>query len=314
MQKYCLIAFAIAMLCTACGDPLPQPQEPLVTNEGVAKIPLISTSSNGNRYRLTGAMFIIDGPRHILLTEAETAADEVTLPLPAGAYTIRLEGNWQLERIDPISEQVPAVLVSPNPLAFSITGRQTQQVRFIFKVPGEGTLNVGFSVDTGGWFRGTMHFTSASPNSNENPLAALVGQAVPFLISYDTSTLNRFEDFEGRSLLYISANNSFVQFGGGPPALLHDRIGPSLSNVPFYFGLMRQISNSLTTSSFVIQSPPEREFVTLYVSQGISFGGVIDDDGFPTPQLFELNAEFELVALDAGGFVYGYMVGTGAAL
>ncbi|GHG76494.1 hypothetical protein [Comamonas sp. JC664] len=310
MQKFNLTACLIAMLCAACGEVSTNPPEQLVTNEGVATIPLISTASNGDRYRLTGAVFIIEGPRFVILSEADTAADEVSLALPAGAYTIRLEGDWRLERIDPAPEQIPAVLVSPNPLAFSITGRQTQHVRFVFKVPGEGTVNIGFSADTGGWFRGTMYFTGGGGG----PLAALVGQEVPFLISYDTSTINRFADVGGQSLLHISANSSSVQFGGPHASILHDRIGPALSNVPFQFGLTRQFANSVATSSFQIHSHPEREYVTLDVSTGIPFGGVIDDEGFPTPQPFEFDALFDLSAPFAGGSVYGYMVGTGSAL
>jgi hypothetical protein len=270
----------------ACGgQPSGGPQEPVepAAGEGVVQLPLVSTSTDGQRYRLVGASFEITGPRSVTLTD--TTPDTLNLPLPAGAYTIRINGNWTMERVGPPAEPVQATLVSPNPLPFTIDEGQVRAVRFQFKFPGDGQANVGITVDSGGYVTGTIAFEQViSDNTTPNPFASLAGQSVPFLISWDTATLTR-ESMGSDRMVSVQTGPVHVQFGGPYSQLLHDRVAPGLQGLPTSFSLRASSYGGFFFTGFRLMAfqgePYELEI------GAANFTGALDADGYPATRPFE---------------------------
>ena len=306
MRKFNYSIIALALLVWACGGTPTQPQEPREpqAGEGVVQLPLTSTGADGQRYRLVGATFIITGTQSA--TIADTSADTVRLPLIAGTYTIRLEGPWRMERVEAPGQPVPASLISPNPMAFSLEEGQTRNVRFLFKLPGNGTADVGFTVDTGGWFRGTLNFEQMPPEP-ENSLASLVGTSVPFVISWGTAEVSRVDEF-GTKSLYVEAGLPTVQFGGPYSELLHDRIAPALQTGALGFSLSTTPDGLTTFSGFDLIAEPNGAFA-LHIEDLPPFPGVLDAEGFPAARPFDFES---FVSLTNHGPQDGHVFGMAA--
>src|SRR5262249_1816521 len=98
-----------------CGGGSTEPVVP--EGSGRLELPLIAQGPDGGPYQLVNATFIITGPQNLTITH--TSSDEVTVPLIAGVYSIRLDGNWHLDRSEERGQPIPAELFSPNPMTFA---------------------------------------------------------------------------------------------------------------------------------------------------------------------------------------------------
>jgi hypothetical protein len=297
MTKVKFSAVVIALFLAACGgSPSTQPQEPVVPQEGegVVQLPLTTQGSQGEMYRLTGATFAITGAKAVTLSD-DSHAPSVSAALPAGNYTIQLNTGWTLERMGPTVETVQATLVSPNPMPFTIQEGQTRSVRFLFKVPGNGNAEVGFSVDTGGWMSGTFDFAPLDGPSTGNPFEALAGTSVPFVMSFESSNVSTSGGFNTRMTI-INPSPISVQFGGTYSELMHERLAPAFQGATFPISLVAQ-DGSMYVSGFIIQSR-QGELFTLEVLASAPFTGVLDAQGYPEARPFQFEAPFDLVKGD----------------
>lgn len=308
MQKLSLAVCALAMLIAACGESSSTgPYAPIRANEGVLRLPLVSTTSNGVQYRLVGATFVITGTESLTITD--TSPDTLTVPLMAGIYSIQLEGEWHVERVGTPSEIVPVTLISPNPMAFSLAERDARDIRFLFKVPADGNANVGITVDEGGWITGTMRFTGHSPQDPSNEYAELVGQEVPFTISFEFAWLTR-NYWRG---LTVETNAIVVQFGGSYSALLHGQIARYLSGDMAKFELNRGNSDLLYFDNFTTMGmgSPGATPYHLQMTGRHLFRGVLDSDQVPASQPFPFTTDVLLRRYDSDDRLHGVATGTG---
>ncbi len=282
MRKLNFSVCVLALVVMACGGaPANGPQEPVepAAGEGVVQLPLLTTGTDGQRYRLVGASFEITGPRSVTITD--TTPDTVNVMLPAGTYTIRLNGDWHLERMGSPVEQLQATLVSPNPLPFTVDEGLVRTLRFQFKFPGDGHANVGINADSGGYVTGTIAFDQlVSSGTHPNPFASLVGQSVPFLISWETAT----HHLSPGGMVSVNTGPVSVQFGGAYSQFLHDRVAPGFQGMPTSFNLSAS-GGTLFFSGFRLVAnrgePYELEIgATNYV-------GAVDSEGSPALRPFE---------------------------
>ncbi|RKH44629.1 hypothetical protein D7Y23_27295 [Corallococcus sp. AB050B] len=203
---------ALALLALACGE-VSETSTPVIRDgEGLLELPLVSTSA-GRSYKLVGATFAITGPQNATITD--TSAESVSVALMAGSYSIQMNGDWHVERTDAPGVTVPVTLVSPNPMAFTLGEGETLPVRFLFKVPGDATANVGIGVDSGGWISGTIEFESNLPpyGGNQGIFTEVAGKTVPFVISFESSTVTRSMEY-GRKRTNIQTSPVTFQLGG----------------------------------------------------------------------------------------------------
>jgi hypothetical protein len=299
------------LFMAACGGAPSTQQEPREpqAGEGVLQLPMTSTTSDGQRYRLVGATFAITGPQSVNITD--TSPDTVSVPLPAGAYSIRLEGQWHLERADAPGQSVQASLVSPNPMPFSLDEGQARAVRFIFKIPGSATADVGISVDTAGWFTGTFDFAPNDPEGYpQNPLESLAGTSVPFVISWNTATVIRQNEEYSKAIM-VETGPITVQFGGAYSELLHDRLATSLQGAQARFTVLAIGGGLLDFSGIQLQFPDgnrrDRFELSIERSNG-PFVGVVDENGLPAARPFDVQTPFHLMLATPGPI--GYATGT----
>jgi hypothetical protein len=123
---------------------------------GSINLPLTSTVGD-TIYRLNLATFTITGPA--LGGKPRVIKPPVTEPvhnelLPVGSYSIQLEKGWVLEKGDATGKflAVPAQLVTPNPVAFDVTGLAPGDAFFGFVTKsgdvslGNGSVNVRIGV------------------------------------------------------------------------------------------------------------------------------------------------------------------------
>ncbi|QDE97899.1 hypothetical protein [Myxococcus xanthus] len=309
MQKLSLAACALAMLIAACGESSSTgPYTPIRATEGVMRLPLVSTAPNGVQYRLVGAVFVITGTESLTITD--TSPDTLIVPLVAGTYSIQLEGDWHVERVGTPSEVVPVQLISPNPMAFSLAERDMREIRFLFKLPADGNANVGITVDEGGWITGTMRFTDHWPRDPPSEYAELVGQEVPFTISFEFAYLSR-SYWRGLS---VATNELVVQFGGPYSALLHDHIARYLSGDTARFELNRGESNLIYFDNFTTMgmSTTGNTPYHLQMTGRHLFRGVLDSEQIPVSQPFPFTTEVTLQRYDTSeGMLRGVATGTG---
>lgn len=289
MRLWNLGACVLALFVVACGgETLTVQQEPA----GTLQLPLVSSTADGKVYRLVGATFNIIGTQTVTLTD--TSADTVQTTLTAGTYTIQLAGGWRMERADAPGTAVPATLMSPNPLPFSVTKDATTVVRFQFKLPGDGTADVGIVVDKGGWLAGTLHFTELDGASESSEWAQLVGKDVPFLISFPSATYNR-ESFRE---LDVETGLVTVQFGG-PYSKLLERAAASMQGSWINFSLRAPgPANTLEFGGMFFYGPPGRFEFNLYPSG--TFEGAVDGEGYPAVRPFQFEAPMVYLRDSAG--------------
>ncbi len=277
MRLWNVGACILALFVVACGgDPVTVVQQEAA---GTLQLPLVSSTSDGTAYRLVGATFNITGTQTVTLTD--TSGDTVQTPLLAGAYTIQLASGWTMERVGAPGTAVPATLMSPNPLPFSITKDTATVVRFQFKLPGTGTADVGIVVDSGGWLAGTLHFTELDGASESSEWAQLVGKDVPFLISFASATYNRDSSRE----LDVETGPITVQFGG-PYSKLLERAAASFQGSWLNFSLRAPgPANTLEFGGMFFFGPPDRFEFNLYPSG--HFEGAVDGEGYPAVRPFQ---------------------------
>ncbi|WP_143195654.1 hypothetical protein [Archangium sp. Cb G35] len=284
MRLLNLGASVLALVVVACGGGTftAEPQE-----AGTLQLPLTSTSPSGTVYRLVGAAFNITGPQAVSVTD--TAADTVQVPLQAGSYTIQLASGWTMERADAPGTAVPATLLSPNPLTFTVKKDVPTQVRFMFKLPGDGTADVGIHVDSGGWVAGTIHVeVSDSSGPDVDPYGELVGKDVPFLISFESFTTGR----DGFGVTTVHTSPVTVQFGGVPSEQL-ERVAASLEGSMFSFTLLRSGSGMVDFGGGRIENLGADIRLELYPGS-LPFTGLLDAEGYPLFRPFETESPMNL--------------------
>jgi len=319
MKRMYLAVISLALVLTACGGAgtgTGRPGLALREGEGVVELPLLSTGSGGQSFRLVGATFDIKGLENQSITD--TTADTLTVQLPAGGYTVELKGDYHLERLTPgaPAETIPATLISPNPLPFTVAEGEARTVRFLFKTPADGTTDIGFSVDTGGWITGTLDFAPTQDPSIPPDLAELVGKSVPFAVSFDSATLTRNTGFN--PALVATAQSVSVQFGGPFSVLLNERIAPALSRgfLTLDLAVDTSTANLYIREFFVDGLSPHGGAGDLYMLRtgaSTSFRGTIDGEGVPTPQdLPALILPFSLGHPSNGRLIQGTMRATGS--
>ncbi|AKJ00496.1 putative lipoprotein [Archangium gephyra] len=253
---------------------------------GTLQLPLSTPGADGKVYRLVGATFHITGTQTV--TVSDTAADTVQTTLQAGSYTIELASGWTMERADAPGVAVPATLRSPNPLPFFVKKNETTQVRFLFKLPGEGTADVGIHVDSGGWFAGTLRFDVLDGDFGPmNPYSGLVGTSVPFVLSFESFTVTH-DSWDKTT--HMETGPATLQFGGAPSEQL-ERVAASLKGRPFFFSLRLDSSGKAFLMGSSLYNP-ESSLQFEILSSFESFTAVLDSDGYPvfSPIAFEAGA------------------------
>ncbi|NNB97373.1 hypothetical protein HI113_26080 [Corallococcus exiguus] len=253
MQRLKWFVGAIALLALACGE-VSETSTPVIREgEGLLELPLVSTSA-GRSYKLVGATFAITGPQNA--TIADTSAESVSLALMAGKYTIQMNGDWHVERTDVPGITVPVTLVSPNPLTFTLGEGETRPVRFLFKVPGDGTADVGIGVDSGGWVSGTLVFEPRSPPPPGSPADIFVdmgGKSVPFVISYESSTVTRSIEY-GYKRIQVQSGPVTVQFGGETTAAVQQQFVAALKGATLSFFMEASGPNSVYMGTLFLEN------------------------------------------------------------
>jgi hypothetical protein len=283
VQLRILGACALALLVAACGG------ETVTTEQqemGTARLPLTSPSPNGKLYRLVGATFEFAGPQTVTVTD--TSADTVMVPLPVGTYTAKLGGAWRLEDVAAPGTTVLAQLVSPNPLPLFVTKDQVSEVRFQFKLAGDGTADVGIRVDKGGWLSGTIQFTELQ-SPTPGPFDELVGKSVPFLLSYESGTLLRESNY-GKSVI-VMADLTTVQFGGAPSEVLA-RAAASMKGSTVSFSLRANQEGRLEFGGLYPRNSPNPDAFKLDMMGGPAFVGPVDSEGYPALRPFETESPY----------------------
>ncbi|RYZ39236.1 MAG: hypothetical protein EOO71_20900 [Myxococcaceae bacterium] len=297
---------AIALLAVACGE-ASIPSTPVVhEGEGLLELPLVATTTAGRSYKLVGASFAITGPQSITITD--TSADTVSVPLLAGLYSVQMTGTWHVERTDAPGQTVPATLVSPNPMSFTVGEGQTRPVRFLFKVAGEATADVGFSVDHGGWISGSVEFTLLGGPQYPSIFASLGGTTVPFVISFASSTVTRFPGpYEKR--VEVVTSPVTLQFGGTASDALQSRVVPALEGLPLVLRMTRTPYNSEVEIEPIVLGNMETGAELRLEAQ--SADGAGDSDGYPTLQPLAFEGFFSIMRNGLGyydsasGWVHG---------
>jgi len=146
-----------ALLCL-CFVPLPACQSvergsASESASGTLQLPLVATS-NGQRYRLRNASFVIEGPTPVVLdVEQDLERTVLSVPLVVGSYQMTLQGEWFLERLDASGPvRVDATLVSSMPVNFEIGTSETRSITLSFTTDAgtisfeQGTLAIGIDV------------------------------------------------------------------------------------------------------------------------------------------------------------------------
>lgn len=147
-----LWVLAMAPACGSAGDKTSVETPAPV---GTLRLSLTGVSNSGVSYRLRSGIFMVEGPEDVeLVTEDDPDASSLRAELPAGSYIITLTDDWFLEReVNGAFAPVRAVLVSPNPVGFTISDQGVTGVVFRFRAGedvvevGNGTLDVSIAVD-----------------------------------------------------------------------------------------------------------------------------------------------------------------------
>jgi sugar lactone lactonase YvrE len=192
-----------------------QNSEPSSASEGVSgtlQLPLVATS-NGQRYRLRNASFVIEGPTPLVL-DVEEASDQTLLsaPLVVGSYELMLQGEWFLERLDSSGPvRIDASLVSANPIHFEIEASATRAITLSFTTAAgaisfeQGTLAVGIDV------------TPIAGNGPAPGLNRAAGQLGGYGFADGVGTVARLAwperiASDGKGHLFVTDSNSVRQF------------------------------------------------------------------------------------------------------
>lgn len=293
-------AFFLVLWAVACGGTSATEEQ---QSAGTLRLPLTSASSDGEQYKLVGAQFTITGTQSVTVTD--TSADTLSVPLTAGRYSIELGGDWHLESVAAPGQAVPSQLISPNPMQFSVRKGETSEVRFLFKLPGDGSADVGITVDSGGWISGTIQFSTTTPSDGSTLFDELVGTSVPFTVSFASATITRDTVWDGygyQRQLRVETSPTVLQFGGPSSELLQDRVQPALQGMPILFTLTATSSGQVKFSGFRISGYSDR--FDFGVSESEPFSAVLDSDGYPTARPFSFGSFGYLNRYDPATYAY----------
>ncbi|NRD65723.1 hypothetical protein HRD49_28635 [Corallococcus exiguus] len=299
MQRLKWFVSAIALLALACGEVSESSTPVIREGEGLLELPLVSTSA-GRSYKLVGATFAITGPQNATITD--TSADSVSLALMAGAYSIQMNGEWHVERTDAPGVTVPVTLVSPNPMSFTLDEGETRPVRFLFKVPGAATADVGIGVDSGGWISGIIQVEQDGPGSSGGIFAELRGKSIPFVISYESATVTRSIEY-GRNRVTIQTTPVTFQLGGSIGAAIQQQFVAALQGQSMNFFMEAEYSYGVIVESLRLVN----------VERGIEFyfspsmpGLSLDADGYPLLQSVAIEGGFATFSIPNSGSGAGH--------
>lgn len=288
----CLLLFA------ACGT-ADRTDRDTATNggEGKAEVSLTSSGNDGVTYRLVNSTLTITGPQSVVITD--TSADVVNVPLKAGTYSVQLGGSWRLERSDAPGVAVDATLISPNPLVFTVKVDTIQPVRFLFKLPGQGTGSIGVTVNRGGWITGSFTLQTNNDSSGTHLLDSTIGVPFTFTFGFESATFARSRDATtGRGTLSVDTGPITVQFGGTPNEFLASELAPVLEGTSLHFELSDSDGQgTIQVSPFNLPGTgfnPKHLYFGAFPSQ--LFSGILDREGIPEPQAFTVAAEISLGA------------------
>ncbi|ADO68982.1 hypothetical protein [Stigmatella aurantiaca] len=131
----------------------------------------------------------------------------------------------------------------------------------------------GTSIDLAGPERTTLLF------------AELVGQSVPFTISFEAATFTRYTG--SPPALQVDTSPVTVQFGGTPSQVLQDRVIPALESGYGLTFQLEQVNGQVTFTPIELPRGPAPFHMTLF--NGAPFPGALDLDGVPKPQPFPLH-------------------------
>jgi len=124
-------------------------------DSGTVRLELQGSTPNGTVYRLRQAVFTVSTTPPTTINSDAFPANATTLSqaLPPGSYTVSLQPNWVLERVNNMGVLVPvtANLTSPNPAMIGIQAGANTTLTFQFTTNGQvvttnGTLNIGIGV------------------------------------------------------------------------------------------------------------------------------------------------------------------------
>lgn len=144
-MRLLVVSLIYSISASACIDPEPP--------TGELRLGLIGSAPSGQVYRLRDAIVIVDGSA--AHREFDTALDPdqtaFSSNVPAGDYTATLLPGWRVERIQPnATTQVPATLISPNPVTFTVLDDVRTSVPLQFNVFNELVdLTQGFDIVAG---------------------------------------------------------------------------------------------------------------------------------------------------------------------
>ncbi|HEU4577481.1 MAG TPA: lysyl oxidase family protein [Polyangiaceae bacterium] len=118
-----------------------------VAEQGQLQLNLIGVSSSGAAYRLRQAIIVVQGPSSTIFLDSDQDPSSTSLSatVPVGFYTAFLQEGWVLERLSDVGgkpQSLPATLISPNPVGFSVALGGNTRVPLSFSVDGD-TLDVG---------------------------------------------------------------------------------------------------------------------------------------------------------------------------
>lgn len=154
MVRHLVGAALLTLMMGACSSaPVDTTEQGSIESQvGSVNLPLTATAG-GADYRLNTATFTITGPalaKPLIVKPPADAPAIYNQVLPVGSYSIQLEKGWVLERRGADGKTfapVAAQLVTPNPLAFEVTGLIAADAFFGFAtVSGDVSLGKG-SVD-----------------------------------------------------------------------------------------------------------------------------------------------------------------------
>ena len=276
----------VAMLGCGLGEGIPGEQEAGAT--GRVELPLTATGTDGVAYKLVGATVSISGPKSVVVTD--TAIDLVTLVLPEGTYQATLGGAWQLERADTPGQPVGALLVSPNPLTFTVQSGATTLAQFLFKLR-NGTANVGVSVAQGGWVRGTFTLTAVDDPGATGLFQGLLNTPLSFTIAFDTPT---FSTTTSTSVAGTSITTSMnltpatAQFGGTADAVLQ-AMATAFQGSLFGFSLTDEGYGQIRLGGIGLAGDQRGSAFAFQAGFASLFAGTLDPTGAVAPKPFSLS-------------------------
>ena len=254
---------------------------------GAVELPLKTIGSDGATYKLAGAKFQIEGTQSVAVND--TSADTVVVPLQAGPYTILLKNGWHMERVDGPGGTVDAALVSPNPQSFVVKNGLNTAVTLRFK-RNAGEVDIGFTLDGGGWITGTftIDYNPAVVNGTPSTHAfdTVVGKPIQFAITWASATLAKADtsDFPPLKELSVTTSPVSIQFGGDPDALLSAKFPPTIDGTSLIFNLIAAPPGKVQLDGFNLFGPAAPEYFAIEIHGGPARPGHLDSAGYPTSQ------------------------------